>query len=109
MVGVFRLARGVRRVFVRGEVLCGELELLLASVLLLLLDEPGLLSLARLPDTDGCKEGLKVVVKVLGVNAEVPVKKEEQLLLHEVDLGDGEAEVVVTANSAVASPVLVLG
>lgn len=48
-------------------------------------------------------------VKVLGVDAEVPVEKEEELLLHEVDLGDGEAKVLVAANRAVAGPVLVLG
>ena len=82
---------------------------MLAGVLLLLLDELSLLGLAGLPDTDGGKEGLKVVVKVLGVDAEVPVEKEEKLLLHEVDLSDGETEVVEAADSAVASPVLVLG
>lgn len=108
MVSVLLLARRVRGVLVGRKVLGGELVLLLAGVLLLLLDEPGLLGLAGLPDTDGSKEGLKVVVKILGVDAEVPVEEEEELLLHEVDLGDGEAEVVVAAHSAVASPVLVL-
>ena len=85
------------------------LLLLLTGVLLLLLDESGLLGLAGLPDADGRKERLKVVVEILRVDAEVPVKKEEQLLLHEVDLCDGEAKVVVAADRAVASPVLVLG
>lgn len=81
---------------------------LLASKLPLLLSKPGLLSLACLPDTDGCQEGLEMEVEILWVDAEVPVEKEEQLLLHEVDLGDGETKALVAANSSVASPVLVL-
>lgn len=49
-----------------------------------------------------------MVVKILGVDAEVPVEEKQKLLLHEVDLSNGETEVVVAAYSAVASPVLVL-
>ena len=50
-----------------------------------------------------------MVVEIVRVDAEVPVEEEEQLLLHEVDLSDGEAEVVVAANRGVLCPVLVLG
>lgn len=50
-----------------------------------------------------------MVVEILRVDAEIPVEEEQQLLLHEVDLGDGEAKVLVAANSAVPGPVLVLG
>lgn len=77
MIGVLLLARSIGIVFVRGKVLSGELVLLLASVLLLLFDESGLLGLAGLPDTDGCEKWFKVVVKILGVDAKVPVKKEQ--------------------------------
>ena len=50
-----------------------------------------------------------MVVEILRVDAEIPVKEEQQLLLHKVDLGDGEAKVLVAADSAVPGPVLVLG
>lgn len=48
-------------------------------------------------------------MEVLSVDAKIPVKEEQKLLLHEVDLGEGEAKVLVAANSAVPGPVLVLG
>ena len=50
-----------------------------------------------------------MVVEVLRVDAEIPVKEEQQLLLHKVDLCDGESKVLVAADSAVPGPVLVLG
>jgi hypothetical protein len=50
-----------------------------------------------------------MVVEVIIVDAEIPVEQEEELLLHEVDFSDGEAKVLVAADSAVAGPVLVLG
>jgi len=49
-----------------------------------------------------------VIVEVLGVNAKVPVKKEEELLLHEVDFSDGESKVFVATDGSVPGPVLVL-
>lgn len=49
-----------------------------------------------------------MIVKIILVDAEVPVKEEKQLLLHEVDLGERKAKTLVAANSAVAGPVLVL-
>lgn len=48
-------------------------------------------------------------VKVLLTDNEVPLEKVEELLLHEVDLSQAEAEALVTLDSSVASPVLVLG
>jgi hypothetical protein len=50
-----------------------------------------------------------MVVQILSVDAKVPVEKEEKLLLHQVDLGDREAEALVTAHSGVPGPVLFLG
>lgn len=50
-----------------------------------------------------------MVVKVVRVDAKIPVEEEEELLLHEVNLSDREAEVVVATDSTVAGPVLVLG
>lgn len=79
------------------------------SEFLFLLDEPGLLGLAGLVDTDGSQEGFEVGVEILGVDAKVPVKEEKELLLHEVDFGDGETKVLIPANSSVPGPVLVLG
>ena len=87
----------------------GSVRILLAGKLLLALGNPGLLRLACLPDADGSQKGLEVVVEILGVDAQVPVQEEEKLLLHEVDLGDGEAKVFVATDSTVPSPVLVLG
>lgn len=82
---------------------------LLAGELLLAFRSPSLLGLAGLPDADRRQEGFEMVVEVVGVDAEIPVEKEKELLLHEVDLGDGEAEVVVAPDGAVPGPVLVLG
>lgn len=48
------------------------------------------------------EEGLEVGEELTLVHAEVVVEEEEELALHEVDLGRGE-------ESRVASPVLVLG
>lgn len=86
----------------------------LSELKLLLLDggallTKALLGLLCLPAADGGKEGLKVAEEVGLGHVEVPVKKTKKLLLHKVDFGDAEAEVVVAANGGVASPVLVLG
>lgn len=74
-------------------------ELVLASNFLLLLGESSLLSLACLPDTDGCQEWFEMVAEILRVDAKVPVEEEKQLLLHEVDFSDREAEALVAADS----------
>jgi hypothetical protein len=50
-----------------------------------------------------------VEVKVVLANNEVPVKKVEKLLLHEVNLNEVEAKAFVSLDSSVTSPVLVLG
>lgn len=47
-------------------------------------------------------------VEILGIDAKIPVEKEKQLLLHQIDLGDRETEALVAANSGVPGPVLVL-
>ena len=49
-----------------------------------------------------------MVVEVLGVDAKIPVKEEEELLLHEVDFSDGESKVFVATDGGVPGPVLVL-
>lgn len=92
-----------------GSVVFGSECVLLASNLPLALCRPGLLSLACLPDADGCQEGFQMVVEVVRVDAQIPVQEEEELLLHQVDFGDGKAKVVVAANGTVPGPVLVLG
>jgi len=50
-----------------------------------------------------------VEVEVILTDDEVPVEEVEELLLHEVDLDKVEAEALVSLDSSVASPVLVLG
>lgn len=50
-----------------------------------------------------------MIVEIVGVDAKIPVQEEKELLFHQVNLGDGEAKVVVAPNSTVPSPVLVLG
>lgn len=62
-----------------------------------------------LDGADGGEEGFEVGVKVVRVDAKVPVKEEEELFLHEVDFGEGEAEGFVAFDRSVARPVLVLG
>ena len=47
-------------------------------------------------------------VKVLWHYPQVPVEKVEELLLHQVDLGDREAKVLVPSDGGVPRPVLVL-
>lgn len=58
---------------------------------------------------DGREEGLEVGVKILLGDVELPVEKIEQLLFHQVDLRQGEAESRVVFEEAVAGPILVLG
>lgn len=68
----------------------------------------GALGLLLLPYPDRSQEGLEVCVKVLLSDPEIPVEKEEELLLHEVDFTVGEAKVLKARNRSVAGPVLVL-
>lgn len=57
----------------------------------------------------GNKEGLEVGEQVLLGDAQVPIQQEEELAFHEVDLGEGEAEVVEPLHCGVTGPVFVLG
>lgn len=66
------------------------------------------LGLANLVVANGSEERLQVEVEVILVDAKIPIEEEEKLLLHEVDLGEGKSKVLVAANGAVASPMLVL-
>jgi L-ribulose-5-phosphate 3-epimerase UlaE len=84
----------------------GELKLLLLDGGALFTDT--LLGLLCLPAADGSKERLEVAEKVGFSDVEIPVEEAKELLLHEVDFGDAEAEVVVAADRGVTSPVLVL-
>jgi hypothetical protein len=68
-----------------------------------------LLGLLHLPCSDGRKERLEVVVEILFSDPQVPLEEAEELLLHEVDLSEAEAEVVKASNGGVSCPVLVLG
>jgi hypothetical protein len=55
------------------------------------------------------KEVVEIPVKVLLSDAKVPLKEEEELLLHQVDLCAAEAKVVALGGDvAVVGPVLVL-
>lgn len=47
--------------------------------------------------------------KVFFSYPEIPVEEEKHLLLHKVDLSDGEPKARIAFNSSVSSPVLVLG
>lgn len=94
-----------RRAGVSGA---GSRELLLASLLLAVSHLAGV-SLGDLM-AEGLEEVVEVAVEVLLSNSQVPLEKEEKLLLHEVDLGAAEAKVVaVSGDVAVVGPVLVLG
>ena len=85
----------------------GELELLLLDGGALFAE--ALLGLLCLPAANGSKERLEVAEEIGFGHVEIPVEEAKKLLLHKVDLGDAEAEVVVTTDRGVASPVLVLG
>jgi len=58
---------------------------------------------------DGLEEGVEVGVEIIFTDVEVPVEEEEELLLHEVDFGSGETEVLVASDFGVLGPMLVLG
>lgn len=73
---------------------------LFAQPVLLLLDEKS---------TDGSQEVVQTEVEVVLVDTEVKVQQSQELALHQVDLGVGEAEVGVALDGSVACPVLVLG
>ena len=85
----------------------GKLELLLLDGGALFAE--ALLGFLCLPGANGGEERLEVAEEVGFGHVEIPVKKAEELLLHEVDFGDAETKAVVAADGGVASPVLVLG
>lgn len=57
---------------------------------------------------DGSQEWVEMEVEIFGSDSQVPVEEVEELLLHEVDFGDGEAKVGEVADGSVTCPVLVL-
>ena len=82
--------------------------LLLGDALLGLHDTDALL-VAQDLGADGRQEGVEVGVQVLLGDAQVPVQEEQELLLHQVDLGAREAKGLEAAHVGVVGPVLVLG
>ena len=58
---------------------------------------------------NGCQERLQEGEKILLGDSRLPIQEEEQLTLHEVYLGEGEAEAVEPLDGRVPGPVLVLG
>lgn len=105
-----RLATGRRRAGVAdvGRGGGGGVQLLLATLLLAVTHALGV-GVGDLV-ADGLKERVELAVEILLDNAEVPFEKEEELLLHEVDLGAVEAESVhLGGDVSVVGPVLVLG
>jgi len=84
-----------------------ELELDLELALAFQVDGNACLLLV-LPYSDRSQEGLEVFIQVFIGNSQVPVEKEEELLLHEVDFAVGEAKVLEARHIGVTSPVLVL-
>lgn len=57
----------------------------------------------------GNEEGLEVGEQVLLGDAQVPIKEEEELAFHEVDLWEGEPEAFESLHCGVTGPVFVLG
>lgn len=47
-------------------------------------------------------------VKILLANDQIPLQQVEQLLLHQVDLGQAESKVLIALDHRVSCPVLVL-
>ena len=64
--------------------------------------------LLRLPEADRRQEGLEMRVEVCVGDAEIPVKQEEELLLHQVDLRRGEAKLREARHTRVSRPVFIL-
>ena len=58
---------------------------------------------------DGSEEGLKVGEEILICDSQIPVKEEEELLLHEVNFCDGEAEALEAFHRRIPCPVFILG
>ena len=77
-------------------------------LLLILPDSLPLLQLAVVAVHDWRKEGLEVLVQVVRVDPQIPVEQEQQLLLHQVYLRQGETEVLEAPHHAVAGPMLIL-
>jgi hypothetical protein len=94
----------IRRIWQRLLVL----ELLLGQELLFSETLLARLLLQDLVITDWGQEGLQMLIKIIWADPQVPVQEEEHLLLHEVDLCDGKAEVREATDGCVSCPVLVL-
>lgn len=81
---------------------------LLAS-LLLMVTHFASMSLGNAAANRG-QERIQLPVQILLMNSQVPFEKEEELLLHQVDLGAIESKAVeVGVDVGIVGPVLVLG
>lgn len=59
--------------------------------------------------TDGGQKGLQHLKQVVFFDTNVPTEQVEELSLHQVDIFDGEPEVLVCPNTAKTGPVAVQG
>ena len=83
---------------VRDLLLLATLLLLELALSLLTLNDLALLLdlLLLLPFPNGCKERLEVYVEVVLSDAEIPIEKKQELLLHQVDFGRCETEAIIS-------------
>lgn len=58
---------------------------------------------------DGSEEGLQVGEKILVCDSQIPVQEEEELLFHEVNFCDREAETLEAFHRRIPSPVFIFG
>ena len=83
------------------------IQFLLATLLFAVADLASM-ALSNL-HTEGLEEKVQLPVKILLRDAKIPFQEEQELLLHQVDLGAAESEGVgVGVDVAVVGPVLVL-
>lgn len=85
------------------------MEHVLLALLLLAVTQLAGVALGNL-DARGLQKDVQLGVQVVLGDSQVPLEQEQQLLLHQVDLGAGEAKGVVGGvHVGVVGPVLVLG
>lgn len=82
--------------------------MLLLLPLSVLLGFPGLFACFE-TEPDRLQKGLQVYQQILLGDAGVPVQQEEELPLHQIDLGHGKPEAIEALDGGIPSPMLVLG